>query len=130
MIKIEHIAIWAKDIELMKNFYCKYFNGTHNNKYENKAKEFTSYFIDFGSGCRLELMHSNSLINDKISDRKARLGISHLAISLGSKQLVDDLTYTLELDGYKIASYPRTTGDGYYESCIFDPENNQIELTE
>lgn len=130
MIKIEHIAIWVKNIELMKDFYCKYFKGIHNKKYENKAKGFTSYFISFGSGCRLELMHSNNLLNDKIRDNTARLGITHLAISLGDKKTVDDLTYTLELDGYKVASYPRTTGDGYYESCIFDPENNQIELTE
>ena len=32
-------------------------------------------------------------------------------------------------DGYKVLSGPRTTGDGYYESCILGIENNQIEIT-
>lgn len=32
-------------------------------------------------------------------------------------------------DGYKIVSGPRTTGDGYYESCLIGIEGNQIEIT-
>ncbi|HAO26646.1 MAG TPA: glyoxalase, partial [Chryseobacterium indologenes] len=50
------------------------------------------------------------------------------AFSAGSKEKVDDLTNLLRQDGYTIAGEPRTTGDGYYESVILDPENNIIEI--
>ena len=129
MIKIEHIAIWVKDLELMKEFYCNYFNATHNEKYVNASKGFSSYFISFSSGTRLELMHSNYLNDANIYNDTQRLGLIHMAISVGSKDLVDSLTTRLSAAGYKILSGPRTTGDGYYESCISDPENNQIEIT-
>ncbi len=31
---------------------------------------------------------------------------------------------------FEIAGAPRTTGDGYYESVVLDPEKNIIEITE
>ena len=45
------------------------------------------------------------------------------------KEKVDALTAELKADGYEIISGPRTTGDGYYESCIVAVEDNQIEIT-
>ena len=39
------------------------------------------------------------------------------------------LTRELKEDGYQVASGPRTTGDGYYESCIIGIEGNLIEIT-
>ena len=48
---------------------------------------------------------------------------------LGSKEKVDKLTAQLKADGYEVISGPRTTGDGYYESCIVVIEENQIEIT-
>ena len=59
----------------------------------------------------------------------ARTGFIHIAFSVGSKEKVDELTSQLKEDGYEVLSGPRTTGDGYYESCIVDLENNQIEIT-
>ena len=59
----------------------------------------------------------------------ARTGFIHIAFSVGSKEKVDELTSQLKADGYEVLSGPRTTGDGYYESCIVDLENNQIEIT-
>lgn len=129
MIRIEHIAIWTRDLEKMKDFYCKYFNGVSNELYQNTTKGFSSYFISFGTGTRVELMHSIHLDDNITAGHNNRLGIVHIAISLGSKDNVDSLTKTLEIDGYTIVGQPRTTGDGYYESCILDPENNLIELT-
>ncbi|MFC4892452.1 VOC family protein [Pseudofrancisella aestuarii] len=128
-MKIEHIAIWVKNLETMKNFYCKYFNGKANDKYINHTKGFSSYFISFHSGARLEIMHSNKLNNLEFDSLKERFGFIHLAISTGSKNNVNELTQLLEKDGYSIMSHPRTTGDGYFESCVLDPENNQIEIT-
>lgn len=129
MIKIEHIAIWTKNLEKMRAFYCKYFNGISNEKYVNSAKGFSSYFITFASGTRLEIMHSTKMDNDTLNDGTAKLGLIHLAISLGSRDQVDNLTQILRDDGYAVLSNPRQTGDGYYESCVLDPENNQIELS-
>ena len=58
-----------------------------------------------------------------------RTGFIHLAFSVGSKEKVDQLTCRLKNAGYEVLSGPRTTGDGYYESCILGIENNQIEIT-
>ena len=56
------------------------------------------------------------------------VGYIHIAFSVGNKNKVDELTELLQNDEYKIISKPRTTGDGYYESCIIDPEGNQVEI--
>lgn len=129
MIKIEHIALWVKDIEKMRQFYCLYFGGKSNEKYTNEKKGFSSYFISFDDGARLEIMHSIHLDNQPTQDGEPHFGLIHLAISVGSPAVVDQLTAQLNNDGYKVLSGPRTTGDGYYESCVLDPENNQIEIT-
>ena len=58
-MKIEHVAIWTKDIEKLKKFYVDYFEGIAGDKYINIKKKFESYFIKFESGSRLEIMHLN-----------------------------------------------------------------------
>ena len=49
-------------------------------------------------------------------------GYNRIAISVGSKESVDEITAKLKKDGYAILEKLRTTGDGYYESLflIFD----------
>lgn len=128
-MRIEHIAIWVKDIEITKNFYCKYFKGISNDKYTNASKGFSSYFISFNSGSRLEIMHSESMNSLALENQAQRFGLIHFAMSVGSKNKVDQLTQKLKADGYEIVGQPRTTGDGYYESCVRDPEGNIIEIT-
>jgi lactoylglutathione lyase len=128
-MKIEHIAIWCRDLEKEKDFYTKYFNATAGAKYFNPKKLFESYFLTFDSGCRLELMYRPDIaqIHSNISDEFT--GLTHFAISVESKSAVDELTEILRKDGYIIAGEPRTTGDGYYESVVLDPEGNRIEIT-
>ena len=128
-MKIEHIAIWVKDLEKTKAFYEKYFEATSNSKYHNPNKNFQSYFLSFQNGCRLELMHNPAINEDIKNHEKPQLGIIHFAVSVGTKEKVDSLTELLRNDGYKVIGEPRTTGDGYYESVILDPENNIIEIT-
>ena len=125
-MKIEHLAIWVKNLEVMKAFYTQYFHVTSNEKYINQTKGFSSYFLNFESGARLELMNKHSL-NEL--DGREYFGYAHLAIALGKKEAVDELTKQMEKDGHKVVGQPRTTGDGYYESVIEDPEGNLIELT-
>lgn len=129
-MKIDHLAIWVSDIDKMRRFYQTYFDVTCGEKYFNPQKVYTSYFISFNEGgCRIELMHRPD-IDDTTGKRGFSKGIAHFSISVGSKQKVDSLTEQLRTDGYTIASEPRTTGDGYYESGILDPEGNYIEIFE
>ncbi|TZF94288.1 glyoxalase [Chryseobacterium panacisoli] len=127
-MKIEHIAIWVKDLEKSKAFYQKYFGAVSNEKYHNPVKNFQSYFLSFDSSCRLEIMTRPDIKESENSYESQQYGIIHLAFSVDSKQKVDELTEMLRKDGYTIAGEPRTTGDGYYESVILDPENNIIEI--
>ena len=128
-MKIEHIALWVKDLEIMKAFYLHYFDMICNDKYINKKKEFSSYFLSFkNSETRIELMHRPDIF-DFLSQKGLQNGLTHFAISVGSKEKVDSLTEKLRKDGYIIQGEPRTTGDGYYESVVLDPENNPVEIT-
>ena len=125
---IEHVAIYVNDLEATKDFFVKYFNATSNEGYHNKTTDFRSYFLNFDDGARLEIMNKPQMKDDEKSLN--RTGFVHIAFSLGSKKAVDELTEKLKNDGYEIISGPRTTGDGYYESCIIGIEGNQIEITE
>lgn len=128
-MKIEHVAIWTGDIEGLKRFYTKYFNCLAGNKYLNESNDFKSYFLSFDTGSRLELMQMPS-ISRNLNDPKLQYeGIIHLAISVGSKEKVLEITEKLRSDDYAIVSEPQTTGDGYFESCVLDPDGNRIEIT-
>ncbi|MDF2882383.1 MAG: glyoxalase/bleomycin resistance protein/dioxygenase [Clostridiaceae bacterium] len=128
-MKIEHVAIWTKELEILKNFYTKYFHGTAGEKYINKKKLFESYFIKFDSGARLELMRIPSIENNHNGDDNTYVGLAHIAFSLGSIEEVNSITNVLKYEGYLVVSEPRYTGDGYYESCVLDPEGNRVEIT-
>lgn len=127
MIRIEHIALWTRDLERSKNFYIKYFGARSNEKYHNPKKQLETYFLEFDSGARLEIMKRPEV--HQAEDQAFLSGFTHLAFSLGSKEKVDELTERLVKDGYRKMDGPRTTGDGYYESQVLDPDGNPIELT-
>lgn len=125
---LEHTAIYTCDLERLKEFYVKYFEGRANDKYCNPRTGLQTYFITFDGGSRLELMQKPQLVSrDKALQTE---GLNHLAFSVGSREKVDERTRTLVRDGYVLKSGPRETGDGYYESCILDPDANEIEITE
>jgi len=126
-MKIEHLAIWVKDLEKSRDFYCRYFNGKSNNMYHNERKGFRSYFIKFDEGSRIELMTVANLKESGMDEFV--FGLTHMAFSVGSKEKVIELTETLRSDGYKVVSEPRTTGDGYFESCVLDCDGNKVEIT-
>ena len=126
-MKIEHIAMYVNDLDETKDFFIKYFDARANDGYHNKSTDFKSYFLTFEDGARLELMNKPNM-NDLEKDA-TRTGYIHIAFSVGSKENVDLLTEKIKADGYDVFSGPRTTGDGYYESCIIGIEGNQIEIT-
>ena len=126
-MKIEHIAMYVNDLEAARDFFAEYLGGQSNDGYHNKTTDFRSYFICFDGGARLEIMTKPEMINQE--KHLNRTGYAHIAFSVGSKEKVDELTERLKSDGFEVVSGPRTTGDGYYESCVVVIEGNQIEIT-
>lgn len=126
-MKIEHVAMYVNDLEGARDFFIKYLGAISNEGYHNKTTDFRSYFLSFDNGARLEIMNKPTM-EDRNKDL-SRTGFIHIAFSVGSKEKVDELTAQMENDGYQVISGPRTTGDGYYESCIIGLEGNQIEIT-
>lgn len=126
---IEHIALWTHDLERARAFYTIYFEGSAGEKYVNPAHGFASYFISFAGGARLELMQMDGIPANANSPERQSVGWIHAAFSVGSRAQVDTLTERLRGDGYRVVGEPRTTGDGYYESVVLDPDGNRIEIT-
>ncbi len=126
-MRIEHIAMYVNDLEKARDFFVEYLSGTSDTGYHNTSTDFRSFFISFDDGARLEIMNKPQI--DDQEKTLNRTGYVHLAFSVGSREKVDELTARLKHDGYEVISGPRTTGDGYYESCIIGIEGNQIELT-
>lgn len=126
-MKIDHIAMYVNDLEGARKFFEKYMGAISNNLYYNEKTGFKSYFLTFGDGARLEIMNKPGM--DDASKSLQRTGFIHIAFSVGSREKVDLLTAQMKKDGYHVISGPRTTGDGYYESCIVAIEGNQIEIT-
>lgn len=127
-MKIEHLALYVRDLEGAKAFFETYFDAKSNALYHNQKTGFQSYFLTFESGARLEIMTRGADLQEGSQDLLFT-GYHHLAFSLGSQEAVDQLTARLKEDGYPVLSGPRVTGDGYYESCIQAFEGNQVELT-
>ena len=127
-MRIEHIAMYVNDLEAARDFFVTYLDGASNEGYHNPNTGFRSYFIRFGDGARLELMNRPDM--EDAPKPAYRTGYIHVAFSVGSRAKVDELTARLAGDGYGVVSGPRTTGDGYYESCVAGPEDNLIEITE
>lgn len=126
-MRIEHIALYVKDLEKAKEFFVRYFGAVPNEGYHNRTTDFRSYFLTFDDGARLEIMSRPNMEDEEKS--QVRTGFIHLAFSVGSREDVNRLTEELQRDGYQVVSGPRVTGDGYYESCIIGFEDNLIEIT-
>ncbi len=127
-MRIEHVALWTSDLERARAFYALWFGATAGARYENPAKGFASYFLTLDGGARLELMQATRIGGEPPAGSE-RLGWAHIALALGSREAVDALTERMVEAGVVRVDGPRTTGDGYYESVVLDPDGNRIELT-
>ena len=151
-MRIDHAALFCRDLEQMRQFFIDYFDARSNEQYHNPRTGLRTYILSFTEGStRLELMQrteqrepSSSLewpsrdgrrqsqrpdVQDADPSQPA-IGYVHLSFAVGSRKGVDLLTRRLAADGYTVTGGPRTTGDGYYESSILGPEGIQIEVTE
>ena len=128
-MKLEHIAIWTDNVELLRNYYVSFFEGQSNEMYINPKTQFQSYFISFESGARLEIMSMPNIpdnANDTINAQHK--GIIHIAFSVATKQEVDAKAALLQANGFELLNGPRVTGDGYYEFVTLDPDMNRLEV--
>jgi len=125
-MKIHHIAIYVRDLEKTKIFYETYFGATANTQYHNPKTGLKTYFLSFDGDCRIEIMEKPNIAESE--NATEQMGYTHLAFQVGGEEAVDSLTNRLRDAGYEVFSEPRTTGDGYYESCVSDPEGNRIEI--
>jgi lactoylglutathione lyase len=128
-VRIEHVAVWTRDLERLRGFYERYFGARAGERYENAATGFASYFLELESGARLELMQMASVPDSRDDPLAQFTGLVHVAVSVGSTAAVDELAERLRADGHRVVGEPRWTGDGYYESVVLDPDGNRIELT-
>lgn len=127
-MKLEHIAMYVNDLENIRLFFMQYFGAISNKMYHNPQTGLRTYFLSFEDSARLEIMSRPDMSD--APKNNLRTGLIHISFCVGSKERVDALTEQLRADGYAVISGPRTTGDGYYESCIEGPEGNLIEITE
>jgi len=127
--RIDHIAIWAKDVDALAAFYQRIFGAEVGPRYINASKGFSSRFLSFPQGPRMEIMTTTTQTLIETPFGSQRMGLAHVAFSLGSEREVDELTQGLREKGVPVLDGPRRTGDGYYESVVLDPEGNRIELT-
>ena len=124
-MQLTHIALWTNHLERLRDFYVKYFNGKSNEKYVNSKKGFASYFVSFESGPALEIMQRQDITEAYDKDH---IGLAHLAFHADTKEQVDQMIERFRMDGYTIAGETRTSGDGYYEGVIRDPDGNIVEI--
>lgn len=123
-MRIEHVALWARDIDRVKDFYERHFGAEAGPKYLNDRRKFSSYFLTFEGGARMEIMNL-PVIGEGCG---AATGYAHVAFNVGSREKVDSVTESLRDAGVSVVSEPRETGDGYYESVVLDPEGNLVEI--
>lgn len=124
-MRIDHVALCVRDLEAMRAFYTEYFGATSGELYHNPRTGLRTYFLTFDGGARVELMQKPGALP---GGPELREGWAHLSFSLGSRGAVDAATERLRAAGCAVEGGPRVTGDGYYESCVLDPEGNRVEL--
>lgn len=127
-MRLDHLAVWTKDLGRLRDFYERYFEARAGARYDSARQPgFSSCFLAFpGDEGRLELMTLPTL---GAAGSSPALGYAHIAIGVGSRGGVDRLAARMEADGVPIVSRPRQTGDGYYEAVVKDPDGNLVEIT-
>jgi len=123
--RIEHVALWVRDIDAVAAFYARFFDARVGELYRNPKKGFASRFLEFSSGARIEIMARTDVASRAAAEQ---LGFAHVAITIGDEPAVDALAARLHAGGVALVDGPRRTGDGYYECVVCDPEGNRVEI--
>ncbi|SWT26579.1 Lactoylglutathione lyase [Klebsiella pneumoniae] len=125
-MKIAHFALWTQQLDVQARFWVDFFAASINEKYLSQTNPgFASYFVTIDDEVVIELMTKPGL--QQASADNNHIGWAHLALSVGGAEQVDAIAQRAGAAGILI-SPPRTTGDGYYEAVIADPDGNLIEI--
>jgi len=123
--RIEHVALWVRDLDAVTAFYARWFGAHVGERYENPRKGFASRFLEFSGGARLEVMTRTDVVTRGAGEQ---LGLAHIALVAGDEAAVDALAARFAAAGVAVIDGPRRTGDGYYECVVCDPEGNRVEV--
>lgn len=52
-MKIDHVAMYVRDLEVVKDFFVRFFGAVSNEMYHNPRTGLKSYFLSFGNGAKL-----------------------------------------------------------------------------
>lgn len=127
MTTISHVALWTRDLEVIARFWSSFFGAEVGEIYESRRRPgFRSRFLTLGDGPAFEIMEGPWV--EPADPAEERIGLAHVALSLGSEQAVDAMAARAEAEGILVAK-PRWTGDGFYEAVVRDPDGNLIEIT-
>ena len=124
---LHHVALWVPDLDQATGFWSSCFGAEIGKPYQSRRRlGFVSCFATLPSGLRVEIMAAPWIAE---SDMDAeRQGWDHIALSLGSRETVDDFAARCEIMGV-LAAKPRETGDGFYEAIVRAPDGSRIEIT-
>ncbi|WP_043625810.1 glyoxalase/bleomycin resistance/extradiol dioxygenase family protein [Ensifer sp. ZNC0028] len=127
MTTITHVALWTRDLEAIARFWSSFFGAEVGEIYESRRRPgFRSRFLTLGDGPAFEIMEGPWV--GPADPAEERIGLAHVALSLGSEQAVEAMAARAEVKGILVAK-PRWTGDGFYEAVVRDPDGNLIEIT-
>lgn len=127
-MKIEHIAIWCKNLELMKIFYEHYFDAISTVMYINQKSGFLSYSLTLLDGAQIKLMKMDSIEVLSVEAYKQFIGFAHIAFKAGSIERVNEIITRFASEGMEVLIEPHWTENGYYESVFLDPEGNHLKV--
>lgn len=125
MTRIDHAALYVADLETARDFFVTWFGATANEGYHNPRTGLRTHFLSFEGDAKLEIMTRPGIERAR---EEGLLGWAHVALDVGSPQAVDDLAARLTEAGFQVINGPRTTGDGYYEAVVLEPEGNEVEI--
>jgi lactoylglutathione lyase len=125
-MRIAHIALWTRDLDMAAKFFETYFDATIGNPYHSKNRVgFVSRFVRLpGGDVQIELM-TGPWVADASGES---VGWDHVAIALGSERAVLALAERCKVDGC-LKSGPRWTGDGFFEAVVVMPDGSPVEIT-
>ena len=124
--RLEHVALWVRDLDGVAAFYTRYFDARLGALYENPRKGFQSRFLEFG---RARAWRSWRVVTSSRARRASHWDSRTWPSSVGDEAAVDALAARFRAEGVALVDGPRRTGDGYYECVVLDPEGNRVEVT-
>lgn len=126
-MRIQHVALWTRDIEAAARFWADHFGARVGDRYESARRPgFVSRFVRLEGGAAIELMTGPWLA--AAEPELEREGWAHIAVTVGSREMVRSLAERLQAAGL-LVSAPRLTGDGFFEAVARTPDGALVEIT-